>query len=175
MTGKPFYKKLERGNGKDMAYFRASASMPIVSKPVKVDGRLLLDGGISDSIPLRKMEKLGYERNLVILTQPENYRKEPVEKMKLMKLALARYPKVGRAMEVRHIMYNRQLEHVRREEKEGKALVIRPKDNLNIGKAEKNPEELERVYQLGREAAEERLDEIKSWLSEADPESVLKK
>ena len=78
-------------------------------------------------------------------------------------------------MEVRHIMYNRQLEHVRREEKAGKALVIRPKDNLNIGKAEKNPEELGRVYQLGREAAEEKLDEIKSWLSETDAESTLKK
>ena len=175
MTGKPFYKKLERGNGKDMAYFRASASMPIVSKPVKVDGRLLLDGGISDSIPLRKMERLGYERNLVILTQPEDYRKEPAEKMKLMKLALARYPKLGRAMEVRHIMYNRELDHVRREEEAGKVLVIRPREDLKIGKTEKNPEELERVYQLGREAAEERLDEIKKWLFEANTEKIVKK
>ncbi len=168
LTGKPVYKKLEKGNGKDMAYFRASASMPIVSKPVKVDGKLLLDGGISDSIPLRRMERFGYEKNLVILTQPMDYRKEPAKKMKLMKLALARYPKIARAMEVRHIMYNRELDHVRREEAEGKALVIRPKESLNIGKAEKDPNELERVYQLGREAAEERLEEIKSWFSEED-------
>ena len=73
-------------------------------------------------------------------------------------------------MEVRHIMYNRELDHVRREEEAGKVLVIRPREDLKIGKTEKNPEELERVYQLGREAAEERLDEIKKWFSEADSE-----
>lgn len=163
LTGKPVYKKLERGNCKDMDYFRASASMPIVSKPVKVDGKLLLDGGITDAIPLRKMEKLGYEKNLVILTQPEEYRKEKQKKLKLLKLALARYPKVGRAMEVRHIMYNRELAHIRHEEAAGKILVIRPKEALNIGASENDPNELERVYQLGREVAEEKLEEIKAW------------
>ena len=73
-TGKAIYKKCEKADEEDLTYFRASASMPLVSTVVNApDGSLLLDGGVSDSIPLEFFEKKGYSKNVVILTQPRGY------------------------------------------------------------------------------------------------------
>ena len=83
-----------------------------------------------------------------------------------MKLFLRRYPKVLEAMEHRCEMYNHQMEELDQREKDRTALILRPLEPLNIGHMEKNPNELERVYQIGRNEAGKRLDEIKEWLTE---------
>ena len=108
-TGEAIYHNCPESNLESMQWFRASASMPLVSRIVEVGGYRLLDGGIADSIPLEAFEKLGYERNLVILTQPEGYVKKPNKAMPLMRLALGKYPKLLRTIANRHTIYNQQV------------------------------------------------------------------
>ena len=158
-TGECVFHRCTDGGEEDMRWFRASASMPVVSRPVEMDGRLYLDGGIADAVPYRWMEQKGYTRNVIILTQPRGYRKEP-EAGLIMKLFLQKYPKILEAMEHRHEMYNRQMDELDRMEDNGDAVVIRPPEALHIGHTEKNPEELERVYRIGRKEAEKRLADI---------------
>jgi len=164
-TGKAIYHKIHSAQYDDLEWIRASASMPLVSRVVEINGQKLLDGGISDSIPLKFMESKGYERNLVILTQPRDYRKKKNALLPLMKLALRKYPKVIETMAKRHINYNDALQYVRLRELDGTAYVISPKAKLEIGRTEKDPEKLRAVYRLGREAAEETLEELKRYLN----------
>ncbi len=163
-TGRCVYHECRDGGEKDMLWFRASASMPMVSRPVRIDGHLYLDGGISDAVPYSYMERQGYDRNLIVLTQPKGYRKKPAAGLPLIRLMLRRFPKTAEAMEMRHAMYNEQMEALDRKEAEGSSLVIRPPEKLRIGHMEKNPEELERVYRIGRQEAEKHLSEIRQWL-----------
>ena len=140
--------------------------MPMVSRPVCVDGYQLLDGGIVDPVPYRVMEELGYNRNVLILTQPRGYRKKKSGMLPLMRIALLRYPAVASALAERHHCYNNQMEEIDRREAFGESFVIRPPYPLGIGRTESDPEELERVYQVGRREAEIRLKEIKAFLKE---------
>jgi predicted patatin/cPLA2 family phospholipase len=165
-TGKCVYHLCMDGGDRDMLWFRASASMPVVSKPVEIDGQAYLDGGISDAVPYAYMEQQGYNRNIIVLTQPKGYRKKS-EASPIMKLFLRRIPKIFEAMEHRHEMYNRQMDELDRMGAEKTALIIRPPEDLKIGHTEKNPEELERVYQIGRRVTMRRLAEIQSWLKGA--------
>ena len=98
MTGKCVFRLCEDGGDLDMTWFRASASMPLVSRPVEIGGRRYLDGGISDAVPYRHMEKLGYDRNVIVLTQPKGYRKKPASGMALIRLAFRHYPRLVDAM-----------------------------------------------------------------------------
>ena len=166
-TGKAIHKRLDNGDAKDMEYFRASASMPVVSRIVEVDGYKLLDGGITDSIPLASMERRGYPRNVVVLTQPLGFVKKKSKMLPLIRLTMHQYPNVIRAMEVRHIRYNKQTAYVREQELAGNAFVIRPPYDLGISRTEDDPAELRRVYELGRKEMEERLPELREFLEKS--------
>ena len=165
-TGQPIYKRLTEATDTTYDYIRASASMPLCSKVVCLEGHKLLDGGVSDSIPLEWAEHNGYERNVVILTQPLGYRKTHTRLMPLMRIGLRRYPRMIEAMDRRYQMYNRQLDYVGQAEREGRCLVIRPDAKLPIGHVCHNPEQMERVYQIGREIGERKMNEIKRYLCE---------
>jgi len=165
-TGQPIYKRLTEATDTTYDYIRASASMPLCSKVVCLEGHKLLDGGVSDSIPLEWAEHNGYERNVVILTQPLGYRKTHTRLMPLMRIGLRRYPRMIEAMDSRYLMYNRQLDYVGQAEREGRCLVIRPDAKLPIGHVCHNPEQMEHVYQIGREMGERKMNEIKRYLCE---------
>jgi len=165
-TGKAVYKRLMEVDNNCLEYIRASASMPIAARIVTVEGKKLLDGGIADSIPLRFFQEQGYDRNLVVLTQPANYVKEPNKLMPLMRLWLRRHPRIIRALEQRHIMYNDQLEYVRQEEKKPNTLVLRPESVLTIGHLSHNLDDMQATYEHGRKVATKHLEEIKAFFSE---------
>ena len=155
LTGEPVYKHLTPPVDYDfMEWLRASSALPLVSIPVELEGRQLLDGGMSDSIPLKYFQNLGYEHNIVILTQPIGFTKKRTKLMPLFHMLMRKYPAVIQAMNRRHIMYNAQLEYLAQEEKAGRITVIAPDDTLPIGRTEQNVEKMKRVYQMGREAAE---------------------
>ena len=163
-TGQAVYRLCAEGNDADIAWMRASASMPLVSRPVKACGHVLLDGGIADAVPYAFMEREGYDRNVLLLTQPKGYRKRKEALLPLMRVLLRQYPAVVRAMARRHEMYNREMDEIDRMEKDGTCLVIRPDGPLNIGRTEKDPSELERVYQEGRRVTRERLPALRAFL-----------
>lgn len=162
-TGKPVYQQLTRADYDTYEWIRASASMPLASKVVELAGQKLLDGGVADSIPLAYAESIGYDRNVVILTQPEGYQKEHNPFMPLMRLALRKYPHMIEAMDTRHLMYNRQLEFVSQAEREGRCLVIRPKQKIPIGHISHDPENMRQVYDMGRDMGKEKLNDIKAF------------
>ena len=162
-TGKPVYQQLTRADYDTYEWIRASASMPLASKVVELAGLKLLDGGVADSITLAYAESIGYDRNVVILTQPEGYQKEHNPFMPLMRLALRKYPHMIEAMDTRHLMYNRQLEFVSQTEREGRCLVIRPKQKIPIGHISHDPENMRQVYDMGRDMGKEKLNDIKAF------------
>ena len=164
-TGKAVYQKLDKANFDTYEWIRASASMPLASKVVELDGKKLLDGGVADSVPLAYAESIGYERNVVILTQPEGYVKKRTRLMPLMRLGLRKYPKMIEAMNQRHLMYNRELEYVRQAEHEGRCMVIRPDEKLPIGHISHDPDEMRRVYDIGRQTGMKHLEQIKLYFS----------
>ena len=163
-TGKPYYHRFSNGMGKDMQYFIASASMPIVSRTVEVDGHKLLDGGVADSIPIKFWEHKGYNRNVVVLTQPLEYEKKPNKMLPLIKLKYKEYPDFVEAVRVRHIHYNKTTEYIRQKELKGELFVIRPPNALEIGGMEHNPDELRRVYEIGIHTMEEKVEALKKYL-----------
>ncbi len=164
-TGEGVYQRLERVNDDFFEWIRASASMPVVARPVEVGGRLLLDGGLADSIPLEFMMGRGYDRNVVILTREDGYRKTAEHGLWLMKTLLRKYPKVIEALKHRPAMYNRQLQVVKEQERAGNAFVFRPMKPLDVSRTTHDYKEMNRVYQQGRDEALQRLDELKKFLA----------
>lgn len=165
-SGKALYHKCVDCGENDLLWMRASASMPLVSRVVKADGYAMLDGGIADSIPLRYFEKQGYEKNIVVLTQPRDYVKGKNRMLPLMRLSLGRYPHLLETMAHRHEIYNETRTYIAEREKEGKVLVLCPETDLSISRTERDPSKLRQVYETGRRAAEERLAEIRAFLAE---------
>jgi len=163
-TGKPVYHKCVDGGDNDLDWIRASASMPLVSRIVEADGMLLLDGGISDSIPLKYYQSIGYEKNLVILTRPQNYVKGPNKLMPLMNLRLRRFPNFLKTMANRHNDYNEAIRYIRKEEQKGTTFVLCPDEELPISRVEHDPERIQNVYNIGREVAYRNLEKIKDFL-----------
>ena len=166
-TGGPVYHLCNQGM-EDIDWIRASASIPILSRVVETDGCKLLDGGISDAIPLSYMQKLGYDKHVVILTKPMGYRLKPIGLgLRLLgRIYLRHYPKMREAMKNRHVVYNRNLDEILREEAAGRCFVIRPPKPLNIKSIVHDPAELDRVYQIGREEMERQWEKMMEYLQE---------
>lgn len=164
-TGKAVYHKCENGDYNDLTWMRASASMPIVSNIVNIDEYSLLDGGIADSIPAEYFMSLGYSKNVVILTQPLGFNKPPTPMMHQISRVMKKYPAITEALEKRHIMYNNELEFIKKHELSGELFVIRPSEPIHLKPIEKNPSRLAVYYNLGRRNAEEKLAELKAFLA----------
>ncbi|MBR4430836.1 MAG: patatin family protein [Clostridiales bacterium] len=164
-TGKAVYHNMNDYADDNIEWLRASASLPALSKPVKIGDALYLDGGMGDSIPLEYMQKNGYEKNIVILTQPEGFVKEQLKVLPLIKLFTHKHPAVAQALKNRPDMYNAQTAYVKECEDKGNTLVIRPEEALNIGSRVSDPEELQRVYDIGRQTALKRIEEVKTFMA----------
>jgi len=165
-TGQPVYHTLAHMSDHELEWVRATASLPLVSKPVHVDGQVLMDGGLSDSIPLKYMEQQGFARNIVVLTQPLGYRKKPTGGMPLFRWAMRKYPKIIECLEHRHEMYNAQLEYVEAEARAGRILLIAPPDKLPIGRIEMNAAKLKHIHRIGLETADAMQQQILDFLKQ---------
>ena len=163
LTGQAVYHDIDHVDYEELEWLRASASMPLASKVVKVQGHQLLDGGVSDSIPLEYYERQGFNRNVVILTQPKGFVKEPNKLMPVMRIVLRKYPKMLKAMDERHVMYNHELDYVAEAERQGRCLVIRPDGKIPIGHISHNPDEMRHVYEMGRTIGERYIEQIKEF------------
>lgn len=162
-TGEPEYIRI-RSAFAQMDALRASGSMPFVSKPVKIDAREYLDGGIGDSIPFQWMHSQGYDKLVVVLTQDKTYRKSPMPRLPL-KLLQRRYPQIAQKLLHRHETYNNALDLLTQWEKEGKAFVLRPSEPIHIHRTERDPKELQRVYDLGVKDCRKALSQLREYLN----------
>ncbi len=144
-------------------YMRASASMPLVSQIVEVGGYKLLDGGVSDSVPVIAFRNMGYERCVVILTRPAGYRKNP-SGAGPGRILYRQYPAFVRALEQRYLHYNAALDEIGRLEAAGEIFVLRPSRDPGIGRMERRPDKVRDVYQLGYGDAIEKAEQIRTFL-----------
>lgn len=166
-TGRPDYHKCYDGKAEDLEYIRASASLPLVSRAVKIDGKPLFDGGISDSIPVRFAQRLGNDKIVIVLTQPKEYRKKSSKSTLLFKLLIKEYPKIYKLMKNRPSDYNRTVRYIRQLEREGKVFVIRPEKAITAGRIEHDRKELSKAYLEGRKAMRKNFVALKKFLETA--------
>ena len=172
-TGEPIYHECPTIDANTLLWFQASASMPLVSRIVHCEGLKLLDGGMSDSIPLKAMEDLGFERNVVILTQPLGYVKGPNPLTPLLRLIYRKYPRLVEAIANRHNVYNAQTAYVEKREKEKVALVLRPPQKLPTHHVDHDENHLRAAYNIGRQVAEEQLPNIREFVQGTSHKSNL--
>lgn len=161
-TGKAEYLRITDMDAQ-IDYVRASASLPYFSRLVEIDGKKYLDGGCADSIPVKAFRDMGYRRNVLVLTQPSDYRKTPSGAL-ATKLCYRKYPAFVKTLTDRHRSYNETLGLIRDLERSGQVFVIRPQAPLNIGRLEKDPENVQRVYDIGRADALRLLPALRQWL-----------
>lgn len=162
-TGKPEYVKIGDLK-KDIIYVRASSSLPLLAQNVKINDKEYLDGGISDSIPIKKSIADGNKKNVVILTRDSTYRKGKNSLMPIIKLKYKKYPNFVKSMADRYIVYNEILDFIKELENNGDVFVIRPKKPVNIGRTEKNREKLEALYNDGYNDAKDCYEELLKYL-----------
>lgn len=165
-SGEPLYHNCLTDDGNLLHWIRASASLPFFANIVEIEGKKLMDGGISDSIPIRYAESIGYNRNIVILTQPRGYIKKKTAMMGLIKLKYRKYPKLVQALCRRHEMYNETTKYIFEKEAKNELFVICPDEKLPISRIEHDPKVLKQVYEMGREAGAKYLDKVKAYLSD---------
>lgn len=160
VTGEPYYKeKHEVGPDAFMDYVRASSSLPCVSPPVELDGRVLFDGGVSDPIPVGKSGRDGNDFHVVVLTREAGYRKRPGRSMRwLARRIYPQYPGLLEAMERRWRVYNEAVERAEALEREGRAVILRPPAGTGVDRMTKDERKLAALYELGYAHAKARAD-----------------
>ena len=163
-TGKAEYIKIEDLEDKNtIEYLRASGSMPFVSKTVTINNKKYLDGGIADSIPIDKIMGMNYDKVIVVLTRPKDYRKKKKTSI-LAKMYYRKYPNFIKTIETRYQKYNEELDKVLKLEREGKIFAIRPSKFINIKRTEKNLDIIQAMYDLGQKDALESLEALESYI-----------
>ncbi|MDU3180116.1 MAG: patatin family protein [Lachnospiraceae bacterium] len=165
ITGKAEYMDDRENKERLMKICRASSSMPLISPIVNIDGVPYLDGGLSDSIPIRRAMKYGNKKMVIVLTKNKGYRKKFVTKARrrLYVSAYKKYPELVKTLIKRPVMYNRTLEKIEKLEDEGKIFVIRP-ETMMISRLERNVEKQEEFYRHGYEQMEKKYDELVKYL-----------
>ena len=161
--GQPYY-ILNKNSQESFKALEASTSLPFAAKMVNLNGKLLLDGGICDPIPVKKALDDGCDKVVVILTQPRTYTKSPFKPGWVAKWKYANYPHLVSAILNRHEIYNQQLADINELEREGKAFVIRPESKLPVSRTERNKEKLKESFDIGLLTGERIKEELDLFL-----------
>lgn len=163
-TGKPAYMRVSDLR-RDVDLVRASASLPGFSRIVKTAGGEYLDGGMADSIPVKKAAADGSKKIVAVLTREKGYIKEPSKAYRLTRIIHPKHPKLSESIKNRHIMYNETLKYIDNMEAAGELFVIRPPEGaLNIGRLERDRSKLEALYKRGFDTAAEQFEAMKQYL-----------
>jgi len=164
ISGEPIYfDKAEIGDD-FMKLLKASSSLPFIAKPVKYNGKILMDGGLSDSVPIHKSLKDGNKKNVLILTQPKGYRKKQSNSSIYAKLRYPKFKGLIKALQTRSQRYNETLDYIDELEKEGKVFIIRPEYSLNLGRAERNKPNLYAAFDKGYKDIERCFKDLSDYL-----------
>lgn len=162
-TGEPVYFG-KKDYGKDMLKIvKASSSLPFIAPEVQFKNRILLDGGISDPIPIKKAQNDGFQKSVVILTRNKGYSKKPSKFNFLVKRKYPQYKGLQQALAERYQKYNDTIRYLEEEEKNGRVVIIQPQEPLEVGRMERDPRKLEKLYMSGYEDAKKYGDRIYRW------------
>lgn len=150
-----------------MEELRATSAMPMLSRMIKVNNNKYLDGAVADSIPVKKAIEMGYDRIVVVLTQPKEYRKPELtnKNMKRIMIKYKNYPKFIRTMLNRPNEYNKTIDYIIELEKNKKIFVIRPSEDINVDPIKKTKEDLQNVYDVGVKDIKNKFKDLCKYLS----------
>jgi predicted patatin/cPLA2 family phospholipase len=162
-TGEPIYYEKDKHGEHLLTLLRASSSLPFVAPSVAYENRLLLDGGISDPIPIKKAQQDGFQKNVIVLTKPAGYTKRPSKLSSLFKYK--QHPKINELLVGRHQQYNETVAYIHEEEEKGNVFVLRPSVALPVGRVERNRTKLKNLYELGWQDAKNQMEDLKKFLS----------
>lgn len=165
-TGEPAYFPKSQMRKDDYREVMASSAIPVVSRPVELNGHRYFDGGLSDAIPVVKALEEGCDRLVVLSTKPRDYVKEPQKFSLLYKTVCAKYPNTVRIIKQRHIMYRIEQEYMYKLEDEGRAFLFNPSKAMKMGTYKMDKEANRRLYELGLSDFEEKKEQLKAFLSE---------
>lgn len=164
-TGKAVYRPIVNMRT-DLDYLRSSMSIPLLSPIIEIDGKKLLDGGISDAIPIRYAQSLGYQKNVLILTRDASYRKDKNTFMPLLKNVFKAYPNFVKALDERHVNYNNTLNLVHMLQQQKQVFIIQPQTPITISSLEKNKTKLKQLYEQGYHDAQQSYDDLLNFLKQ---------
>lgn len=163
-TGKAEYldgKKMDR----QCTMLKATCALPLLFPAIEIEGQKYYDGGVCDPIPVRKAQADGHEKMLIVLTRPESYRKKPSKSNQFAaKVLKKKYPKMVEPLLTRHEYYNREVAYCNQLEQQGRAVVLRPSEEVQIESFEKDMDKIERCYRYGYNLAMQRMEEIRQLL-----------
>ena len=162
-TGRPMYKRIDNMR-EDMDWIWASGCLPLFARMVEINGRHYMDGGISDSIPVKESVRRGNAKNVLVLTRDKEYHKTQEKTMPIVKMVYHKYPQFINTMEQRPELYNETLEYILREEEAGRLFVIRPKEPVTVGRLEKNRDALKKLCKQGYDDAKEAYEALLQYM-----------
>ncbi len=164
-TGEAEY--LSRANMKkdDFRAIMASCAIPVVCKPIELNGSLYFDGGVSDSIPVQKALDDGCDKLVVILENPRSFVRQPQKYKPFYHFFLRNYPEIVRKIDRRHLEYHKVIAYVKKLEEEGRAFVFAPSHQGKVKTTTKDSEDIHEQYDLGIADYDCRCDELKEFLN----------
>ncbi|WP_088105363.1 patatin-like phospholipase family protein [Halalkalibacter urbisdiaboli] len=166
-TGEPVYFHKNSIGKEILPVIRASSSIPFIARPVKIAGRFLLDGGLSDPIPIQKSIQDGNHKHVIIMTKSKTYRKKPSRLRPFIKRSYYKYPNIARLLSEQHIYYERACSTIETELNKGKAFVIQPSREVAVGMIERNQKKLTNLYELGYEDARVNYNKLIEFLHDS--------
>lgn len=164
LTGMPVYFKKQEYGQDLLTVLRASSSLPFIAPEIRYQDKILLDGGISDPIPIKKAQDDGFKKNIVLLTRNKGYLKKPSKFNFLVDRKYPDYKGLQQSLRTRYQVYNDTLDYLEKEETAGNVLIIRPSEPLKVGRMERNPQRLEDLYRQGYRDAQASMDKINCYL-----------
>jgi predicted patatin/cPLA2 family phospholipase len=164
LTGDPVYYGKSSYSKDMLTILRASSSLPLMAPIIQFDGKFLMDGGIADPIPIKKSEQDGNSKNVVVLTRNKGYTKQEQSMVWYLKRKYSKYEGLVRAILYRHEVYNETISYLEDEEAKGNILIIRPTEKLDVGRVERNPQKLAKLFQQGYEEAKRNHGKLSEFL-----------
>ena len=166
-TGSPEYIKITNPY-EQLEAFRATSAVPFASEIIEIGDKKYMDGGISDSIPIDKCFELGYEKIIVVLTQPLGFQKPPLDKkkIKMVEIKYHKYPNFINTMKQRYIKYNDTLEKIIDLENKKEIFVIRPSKKINLNILTTDIDKIQEVYDMGIKDSLKIIESLKEYLKD---------
>ncbi len=165
VTGNPRYFTKQDLRRNHYEPIMASCALPVMCRPVEINGRYYFDGGVSDSLPVKKMVKDGCAKIVALFSKPDGFLMKPQGHRRIYSAALRRrFPKTVEDLNHRHEQYNRSMKQIRRMEREGKAMTFAPSGEIEIKTYTRDPAVMQQLYDNGVRDARERMDELKDFL-----------
>lgn len=161
ISGKTKYFTKDDIKKDDYRALSASCNIPIINQPVKIDGIGYFDGGFADPVPIQKAIEEGCDKIVLILTRLLNVPRNPKRDNLFAKFLKRKYPKAAERLSNRAEQYNKSLEQAKELQKQGKVLILSPKDVYGLDTLTRNKEAMMKLYQDGKKDAEKILKYLK--------------